>query len=254
LTVEEAAALLGPARAILVFTGAGVSTESGIPDFRGPDGLWTRLDPDDFTIQRYLTNKEIRVRNWRLHQEGELWGARSSVRPNRAHHAVVELHRMGRLAGVVTQNIDGLHLAAGLDETMVAELHGNVRRAHCVTCRQVWPIDEVLSWVDAGEEDPHCPDCLGLVKPATVMFGEYLPEGEVAKAESFADRADAVLAVGTTLSVWPAADIPLRAKRRGAPLVIVNLGPTEADHVADLKLEAPAGETLERLVTLLRDQ
>lgn len=253
--ITQAAELLRPHRRILVFTGAGISTESGIPDFRGPNGLWTKVDPDDFTIQRYLHDRDVRVKGWQLHQRGELWGARSGVRPNPAHFALVDLYRAGRLSGVVTQNVDGLHQAAGLPDEAVAEVHGNVRKAHCVGCGRRWPIEEVLARVDAGDEDPHCPVCSGVVKPATVMFGEYLPQNEIGKAEAFADGADAVLAVGTTMAVYPAADIPLRAVRRGAPLVIVNLGPTEADRIAVLKVEESAGAALPRLsAAILGDQ
>ena len=130
--VERAAEILRPAERILVFSGAGLSTESGIPDFRGPDGLWTKLDPEDFNIDRYVESRELRVRGWRMHVEGQLWGARSRVEPNRGHMAIVRLHEAGRLAGVVTQNVDGLHYKSGLADDMVAELHGNVRHSRCI--------------------------------------------------------------------------------------------------------------------------
>ncbi|MDP3984615.1 MAG: Sir2 family NAD-dependent protein deacetylase, partial [Acidimicrobiia bacterium] len=193
--------LLARADKILAFTGAGASTESGIPDFRGPNGVWTKLDPDDFHIRRYLADPEIRKRGWGLHQRGELWGARSSVRPNPGHHALVDLWEAGRLAGCVTQNIDGLHLEAGLPEEAVAELHGSTRSARCMSCATTWPTETVLVWMDQGMEVPECPDCGGIVKTTTVLFGEMLPEDEVAKAWQMAERADAVLAVGSTLSV-----------------------------------------------------
>lgn len=240
--------VLHPADRILVFTGAGISTESGIPDFRGHDGLWTKVDPEEFTIHRYRSTRETRVRGWQMHQRGELWGARSSVQPNAAHRAVVRLWQAGRMAGCVTQNVDGLHQAAGLPDRVVAELHGNIRKAHCLDCDARWDTEEVLAWVDAGDEDPHCPSCDGLVKTTTVMFGEYLPEDEMRKAGRFALAADAVLVVGSTLSVFPAADIPLSATRRGVPMVIVNLGPTEHDGDAITRVDAKAGEVLPRLV------
>jgi NAD-dependent deacetylase len=246
--VREAAELLAGARSILVYTGAGISTESGIPDFRGPDGLWTRVDPEDFSIDRYVSSRDVRVRGWRMHQRGELWGARSEVRPNRAHEAVVDLWRAGRISGCVTQNIDGLHQAAGLPDAQVAELHGNIRKTVCLRCGRTWPTDEVLDRVDAGEEDPHCPDCGGLVKTTTVLFGEFLPEDQMRRASMFAAMSDAVLAVGTTLSVYPAADVPLSAVRRGIPMVILNLGPTDHDALATVRLEGRAGEMLPDLV------
>jgi NAD-dependent deacetylase len=234
---------------ILAFTGAGISTESGIPDFRGPGGLWSRLDPADFHINRFVSDPEIRKRGWALHQQGQLWGARSRVRPNRGHLALVDLWQAGRMAGCVTQNIDGLHQAAGLPDAAVAELHGNTRRARCLGCEQTWPTETVLEWVDAGAADPVCPDCGGIVKTATVMFGEVLPPREVDRAWEMASSASAVLAIGSTLSVWPAAEIPARLAADGRPLVIVNQGPTEMDHVATIRLEGAAGVILPALVS-----
>ena len=205
--IESAIAVLRPATKILVFTGAGISTESGIPDFRGPDGLWSKVDPDDFHIDRYRSSPELRMRGWKMHLDGELWGARSTVRPNVGHEAIKRLADNDRLAGVVTQNVDGLHLVSGLDEEQVAELHGNVRKSLCVDCEQVWDTEIVLAWVEAGELDPACPDCGGMVKTATVMFGELLPSEEMEKAMGFLAMADAVLVVGSTVSVSPASDI-----------------------------------------------
>lgn len=246
--VEQAAAVLRPARHILVFSGAGLSTESGIPDFRGPNGLWTRVDPEDFNISRYVTSPELRRRGWRMHLEGELWGTRSEVAPNAGHEAIMRLHRAGRLAGVVTQNVDGLHHKSGLSDEMVAELHGNVRHSHCLGCGTRWDTETVLGWVEAGEEDPTCPECGGIVKTATVMFGELLPEQEVRQAELFLAMADAVLVVGSTVSVWPAADVVMRAAHRSKPIVVINRGETEADLVAAVKIDAAIGDVLPDLV------
>lgn len=251
MDLQPATEVLGTARQILVFTGAGISTESGIPDFRGPDGLWTKVDPDDFTIQRYVGNAEIRERGWKMHAGGELWGARSTVAPNPGHMAIVDLHEAGRLAGCVTQNVDGLHLVSGLPESRVAELHGNVRRVVCLGCEATWETEEVLERVDAGEQDPPCSHCGGILKTSTVMFGELLPEDEMAKAWAFAGLADAVLVVGSTVGVWPAADIPISMRREGKPMVIVNRGPTDADHLATVRLEGAAGEVLPPLVASL---
>jgi NAD-dependent deacetylase len=242
---------LRPAPKILVFSGAGLSTESGIPDFRGPDGLWTRVDPEDFTIQRYHTNRDLRVRGWRMHLDGELWGARSRVVPNAGHEAIVRLQQGGRLAGVVTQNVDGLHHRSGWGDDMVAELHGNVRTAHCLDCAASWPTETVLGWVEEGAEDPPCPECSGLVKTNTVMFGEMLPESEQAKAGMFLAAADAVLVVGSTVSVWPAAEVVFRAANRGVPIVIINRGATDVDHLARVVIDAGIGETLPPLVDRL---
>ena len=249
--LTAAAAILAGAERIMVFTGAGISTESGIPDFRGPDGLWTKVDPDDFSIARYRVNRDVRVRGWQMHQRGELWGARSQVIPNPAHAAIAKLWRTGLMTGCITQNIDGLHQAAGLPDHSVAEVHGNVRKAHCIACGASWPTETVLEWVDAGDEDPHCPHCLGLVKTTTVMFGELLPQEQVTRALGFASEADAVIAIGTTLSVYPAADFALEAVRRGAPLIIVNIGDTDHDRAAAVKVELRAGEAVPTLVSIL---
>ncbi len=246
--LTAATEVLRPAERILVFSGAGLSTESGIPDFRGPDGLWTKVDPDDFTIDRYRQSRELRVRGWRMHLDGELWGARSRVKPNRGHEAIVRLKEAGRLAGVVTQNVDGLHHRSGLTDAYVAELHGNVRGSHCLSCPARWETETVLGWVEAGEEDPHCPECGGLVKTDTVMFGEMLPDEELRKAGLFLAMADAVLVVGSTVAVWPASDVVMRAGHQGKPIVIINRGETEVDHLAAAKLDAAIGEVLPDLV------
>lgn len=246
--LDDAVAILGEAASILVFSGAGLSTESGIPDFRGPDGLWTKVDPEDFTIEKYVAHPELRIRGWRMHLDGELWGARSSVQPNRGHDAIVRLHEGKRLAGVVTQNVDGLHFKSGLDDDMVAELHGNVRGSHCMACAARWPTETVLEWVEHGAEDPRCPDCGGMVKSDTVMFGEMLPESEVRLASLFLAMSDAVLVVGSTVSVWPAADIVMRAAQHGKPIVVVNRGDTDVDHLAAVKIDAGIGDVLPELV------
>ena len=246
--IESAIAVLRPAAKILVFTGAGISTESGIPDFRGPDGLWSKVDPDDFHIDRYRSSPELRIRGWRMHLDGELWGARSTVRPNTGHEAIKRLADADRLAGVVTQNVDGLHLVSGLDDRQVAELHGNVRKSLCLDCAQVWDTETVLAWVEAGELDPACPDCGGMVKTATVMFGEILPQEEMEKAMEFLAVADAIIVVGSTVSVSPASDVVMYGGYLSLPIVIINQGPTEADEQAAVKIDAAIGEVLPGLV------
>lgn len=244
-SIAGAADLLKPARKILVFSGAGISTESGIADFRGPNGLWTRMDPDDFTIDRYLQDPQVRMRSWAMHEQGFLGLA---ARPNRAHYEVVRLWQHDRMAGCVTQNIDGLHQAAGLPEEQVAELHGNVRTVHCTACPASWAIEEILARVAAGDRDPACPVCGAVVKTSTVLFGELLPEHTYQRAVRMATNADAVLAVGTTLTVFPAADLVLLRVNEGANLVIVNRGATAFDHLAGAILDSGAGDVLPDLV------
>ena len=213
--------------------------------------MWTKLDPDDFHIDRYMASRRVRVMRWRLHQQGELLGAGSQVRPNAAHLAIVDLWKAGRLSGCVTQNIDGLHQEAGLPDDLVSELHGNVRKTRCMNCAAEWPTTEVIGWVDAGEEDPRCRQCGGIVKTTTVSFGQMLPESQIHKARFFSALADGVLVIGSTLSVYPAAEFPVAAARSGVPMVIVNLGPTDHDHVATVKISLPAGQAVPELVSAL---
>jgi len=246
--IGSAIEVLRPAPRILIFTGAGISTESGIPDFRGPDGLWTKVDPEDFHIDRFRASAELRMKGWKMHLDGELWGARSTVRPNAGHRAIKRLADGGRLAGVVTQNVDGLHHASGLEDDLVAELHGNVRDSHCVDCGSTWDTEEILVRVAAGELDPTCPDCGGMVKTATVLFGELLPEQEMGKAMTFLSMADALLILGSTVAVWPASDVVMRGALRSLPIVVINKGATEADMLASVKLDAAIGDVLPEIV------
>ncbi len=251
MKLAQAIATLSPHNRILVYTGAGISTESGIPDFRGPNGLWTRVDPDDFTIDRYLSSPQRRVDGWRMHVDGALWGARSNIEPNAAHHAVARLWSAGLTSGVITQNVDGLHIVAGIPRESISEIHGDVRRVVCLGCASEQPIEDVLKRVDAGEPDPPCRECGGILKPSTVMFGELLPPPEIEKADRFSATADAVLVIGSTMSVYPAAEFPMAARRRGAPMVIVNQGRTDHDRWAHVKIDGPAGDIVPQIVDAL---
>lgn len=247
LGVPAAARLLADRHRILVFTGAGISTESGIPDFRGPDGVWTRVDPAEFTYSRFMANPETRVRSWQMRAESGILDAA----PNLAHRAIVRLWESGRMLGCVTQNIDGLHQKAGLPAHAVTELHGNAHQVVCVECGAKLPTAEVLARVAAGEADPTCEACGGILKSDVVLFEEPMPVLETDRAMSLAYECDAVLSVGSTLSVFPAAYVPLRAFEAGHPLVILNMGPTELDSLAAVRIEAPAGEALSELVERL---
>jgi len=248
--LDMAANALAFTHSILVFTGAGVSTESGIPDFRGPDGIWAKVDPAEFTIERYLSSRQTRIRSWAMWSQSPLRGAQ----PNLGHLSITRLHKAGQVIGCVTQNIDGLHQASGLPEHAVAELHGNSEQARCLECGSRWLTEEVFGWVEAGADDPPCPNCGGIVKMTVVSFGEMLPQRQLAIAQDWSERADGVLAVGTTLGVYPAADIPLAAARRGIPFVIINMGPTEQDVAATVRVEGPAGEALRGLVDRLLEE
>jgi NAD-dependent protein deacetylase/lipoamidase len=231
---------LSGAREVLVFTGAGVSTESGIPDFRGPNGVWRTRDPARYTIQRFVADPEVRRETWRTRAESPV----DAARPNTGHRAIVDLERGGLVRVVVTQNIDGLHQIAG--STDVVELHGTTRQAGCLGCGRRMPIEVVLDRVREGDDDPHCERCGGLLKSATISFGQSLVPADVDRAMEAAERCDVCLAAGSTLSVWPAAGVPLTAARR-ARLVIVNDGVTDLDAAASARIQGRCGEVLPAL-------
>jgi NAD-dependent deacetylase len=247
-TASDLAALLRRSRRVVAFTGAGISTESGIPDFRSPGGVWTRYDPRDFTFERYVESAEVRAAAWAMRREFFM----QAPRPNAAHRALVELEQAGRLQTVVTQNIDGLHQAAGSSD--VVEIHGTAREVMCIgdeprdgapdgcgfRAAFTWALDRV----DGGDADPHCPTCGGLVKSATVSFGQVLFPGTVERAAAVVRQADLLLTVGSSLQVYPAADLPLEAVRSGAMLAIVNDEATPQDAVADVAVRGRAGEVL----------
>lgn len=243
LELQRAAEALREASRLLIFTGAGISTESGIPDFRGPNGVWTKVDPSEFTIDRYISRPETRRKAWSMRRDSGVMKAE----PNEAHLALAELWTSGRMIGCVTQNIDGLHQRAGLPDEAVVELHGTVHKASCLNCGREWPTTEILERVDAGDDDPHC-DCGGIIKVATISFGQAMPAAEMDRAYQMALSCDAAVAVGSTLSVYPAAYITMEAQVRGVPYVIVNLGRTDQDHLADFRIEGKAGEVLPLLI------
>jgi NAD-dependent deacetylase len=235
------------AERIVVLTGAGISTDSGIPDFRGPNGVWTKNPAAEkmATIQHYLADPDVRRQAWRSRNENPAFRAA----PNEGHLAVVELARRGQLHAVVTQNVDGLHQKAGLAEELVVEVHGTIWWTRCWECQDRRPMAETLARVDAGEEDPACEVCGGILKSDTISFGQALVPEVIDRAMQVSEEADLLLAVGSTLSVYPAAYCVPRAKQSGARVVIVNGGPTEMDAVADSVLQGPIGTILPRLVT-----
>jgi NAD-dependent deacetylase len=239
-----AARLLLDAKKILIFTGAGISTESGLPDFRGTDGIWTKMSPEDFQLDRYVIDPRTRIRAWQM-RFPKMFG---NAMPNPAHYAVTDLWNDGRLLGCVTQNIDGLHQAAGLPQEAIAELHGNSDGIACLQCGAAHDPDEVEERWSNGELDPRCIRCGGILKSTIVFFGEVLPQQELQKASNWADEADAVVAIGSSLSVYPAAYIPLEVASRGDAFVIINNSPTDLDSVASLRLDGMAGTVFPKLV------
>ena len=244
--LDRAADLVTTMGRVVVFTGAGISTESGIPDFRSPTGLWARYDPDDFSFPNFMRSEEARRRYWTVGRE--LYGAIRAAEPNAAHRAIVDLERLGLLECVITQNVDNLHQRAGTDPTRVIELHGNATRVRCLQCDQRVTRDSVQARLLAGEAVPSCLACGGTLKPLTVLFGEPMPVAAVQEAEDRSRRAGCFLVVGSSLGVYPAAYMPSYAKESGASLVVVNLTPTRLDHVADVVLTGSAGPILTGLV------
>jgi len=234
------AALLRAARRAVIFTGAGMSTESGIPDFRSPGGIWTKMMPVQF--QDYVSDPEARRVSWqRRFEMEETWNA---TKPNDGHRIVAELARRGIVSHVITQNIDNLHQASGVASDHVIELHGNTTYARCIGCGQAYPLDWVKRQFDEEGAAPNCTVCDEPVKTATISFGQMMPEDEMQRATALSQACDLFIAIGSSLVVWPAAGFPMMAKRSGARLVIVNREPTEQDDIADLVIRQDIGETL----------
>jgi NAD-dependent deacetylase len=239
------------ARAVAVLTGAGISTDSGIPDFRGPQGLWTRNPGAEklSTYQAYVSDPAVRRRSWRARRDHPAWRAE----PNRAHTALAGLARSGLVTSVITQNIDGLHQKAGTPADRVIELHGTMFSVVCVSCGDRSPMAGALARVDAGEEDPPCPRCGGILKSATVMFGQPLDPDVFTRAGRAAAACDVFLAVGSTLTVEPAASLCRVAVAAGAALVIVNRDPTPYDPLAAEVIRYPIGDAVPRIARQLRE-
>lgn len=235
---------IAAATRIVGFTGAGISTESGIPDFRSPNGVWARNRIVDF--QEFLASEEGRIEYWR--QKVANWPAMRAARPNAGHYAFVELHKQGKLSALVTQNIERLHQRSGLPSEIVFELHGTTTEAACVSCGDRITSDEACQRVESGEEAPRCRLCGGFLKPATISFGQSMPLDVMEMAQSAAVNCDLLIAVGSSLVVEPAASIPRLAKRAGARLVIVNRERTALDGLADLVVRGEIGTVLPAMV------
>jgi NAD-dependent deacetylase len=236
--------LTDDARVIVPFTGAGISTECGIPDFRSPGGVWSKMRPIDFSD--FIASQEARDESWRRRfaMEEQFGGAR----PGRGHQALASLYRPGKSPGVVTQNIDNLHQASGIAAEHVIELHGNTTYATCLDCAARFELPWVRQFFEASGRAPSCTACGGHIKTATVSFGQAMPEDAMQRAEQMTLSADLFIAIGSSLVVWPAAGFPLKAKRNGARLVIINRDPTELDDVADLVVPHDIGAVLEPFI------
>jgi len=251
ILADRVAGLIINASRVVVFTGAGVSTESGIPDFRSPGGIWDRFDPDDFTYQKFVRDPESRRKFWQMLSEGLLT---AKAKPNPAHYAVAELDRLGKLDCVITQNVDNLHQKAGVPDAKVFELHGNMQWAVCLSCGKRYPFEQIKARHDAGEEIPDCEVCHGLLKPGVVFFGESLPAEVLQEATSRSSSSDLFIVIGSTLIVTPAAYMPVYAVNSGAKLVIINLSSTPMDGQATTLIRAKAGEAMPRIIQRVREK
>jgi NAD-dependent deacetylase len=238
--VERLLELVDRAKNIVPFTGAGISTECGIPDFRSPGGIWTRHAPIPFDL--FLSDQEARDESWR--RRFAMDETLSQARPGRGHRALASLYRTGKSRGVVTQNIDNLHQVSGIAASDVCELHGNTTYAACLDCGKRYALKWVKESFDQSGRAPECTACDGFIKTATVAFGQAMPAEAMRQAEELTMSADLYLSIGSSLVVWPAAGFPLMAKRNGATLVIINREPTDLDEFADLVIRHDIGDTL----------
>jgi NAD-dependent deacetylase len=240
--LEQARAWLDRASRVVALTGAGISTESGIPDFRGPQGVWTKNPKAErlSNIHYYMSDPEVRRLSWQSRVEHPAWHAR----PNAGHLALVALERRGKLDALITQNIDGLHQAAGIAPDRVIEVHGTMREVMCMACGWRGPAGPVLDRVKAGEADPPCTACGGILKSATISFGQALVPEVIARAMRAAEKADLLIAIGTSLQVYPVAGAVPIAREAGSRIVIVNAEPTPFDGIADAVFREPIGQVL----------
>ncbi len=246
MNFAEATQRIAQSKKIVGFTGAGISTESGIPDFRSPGGVWSTNRMIYF--DEFLNDRDARIEGWR--QKSLVWPAMRDAAPNAGHLALAELERQGKLLALITQNIDGLHQRAGNSEETVIELHGTMTAAECLTCRLRIPMDEALARVAAGDAAPNCEACGGLLKPATISFGQPMPALQMQMAAIAAQTCEVFIAVGSSLVVYPAASIPEIAKENGAALIIINRTETPLDGIADLVVREEIGQALPKLIGL----
>jgi len=231
---------------IVVLTGAGISTDSGIPDFRGPKGVWTKNPAAEkmATLEHYMADPDVRRASWQM----KLEGAARQREPNAGHAALVELEQSGKLDTLITQNVDGLHQDAGSSPERMVEIHGTLREVVCMSCDERAPMERALARVEAGDEDPECRTCGGILKSATISFGQGLVAEDLARAERVARSCDLMIAIGTTLGVYPIAAVVPVAKESGAQVIILNAEPTEMDSLADVLLRGSISEVLPQII------
>jgi NAD-dependent deacetylase len=249
-SIQKVTDLIRRSKKVIVFTGAGVSTESGIPDFRSPGGVWQKYNPEDFYYQKFISSEESREKYWQMSRE--FYDPLKNAQPNAAHRAVSELEKMGKLDCVITQNIDNLHQRAGSSPEKVIELHGTAVSVSCLACRKKYPREEIQSWLLRGVKVPRCDACGGILKPDTVSFGQSMPVQETEEAFHRARGCDLFIVIGSSLVVQPAASVPLEAKEGGAKLVIINREPTYHDSLADVVIHGSAGEVMSKVLKYLK--
>ena len=244
--IDTAADMITQSKKLVVFTGAGMSTESGISDFRSPGGVWSRFDPSELSFQKFLSSEESREKYWEFSTSS--WGEMAAAQPNPGHQAIAELNSLGKLDCVITQNIDGLHQRSGIPEEKVTELHGTARWVSCLECGQRYPREQIQDRLKGGIKVPRCDSCGGILKPATISFGQAMPERETRQAQNRSVACDLFLVAGSSLVVYPAAQMPLIAKDSGAGLIIINLTPTPHDPHADVVIHDQTGPALSQII------
>ncbi|HPW34980.1 MAG TPA: NAD-dependent protein deacylase [Syntrophorhabdus sp.] len=249
--IENIAELIVNAKRIVVFVGAGLSTESGIPDFRSPGGVWDKYDPEDFYFQNFVSSEASREKYWQM--ATEMYDSMKDAMPNQAHLAVAELEKLGKLDCLITQNIDGLHFKAGNTPDKVLELHGTAMYVTCLNCNKRYDREEVQLRIAKGEKAPRCDECTGPLKPATISFGQSMPEQETREAYERSGTCDLFIVIGSSLVVQPAAYMPVVARKSGAKLVIINRDETSCDDIADIVVKAQAGPTMASVLARVRE-
>lgn len=235
---------------IVVFTGAGISTESGIADFRSPGGIWEKYNPEDFTFQRFTASELAREKYWEM--STEFYNSMKDVQPNPAHNAVFQMENIDKLDCIITQNVDGLHQAAGNSPEKIIELHGTTLTVSCLKCKKSYSRDDIQDRISKGVKVPYCDDCNGPLKPDTISFGQAMPEQKTAEAYSRSGNCDAFIVIGSSLLVEPAASMPRVAKQNKAKLIIINRDPTYHDNMADITLSGSAGKIMTEIINMVK--
>jgi NAD-dependent deacetylase len=244
--IQQVAQWIIDAKRTVIFVGAGLSTESGIPDFRSPGGVWDKYDPEDFYFHNFLSKESAREKYWQM--ATEMYDAMKGAKPNDGHLAISELEKLGKLDCLITQNIDGLHFKAGNSPDKVLELHGTAMHVSCLKCQKTYERDPIQSRIEKGDKAPRCDECGGLLKPATISFGQAMPDRETREAYQRSENCNLFIVIGSSLVVHPAAHMPVVAKQGGAWLVIINRDETACDNLADVVVRGPAGPTMKAII------